>query len=865
MPKLLKTPFAVDAAEGFRTDIQESTGAAPNSATYQVGFPPVTMQSIASNGMPPKGSDLNGVLYDITDNLVFLTQGGGYGFDSAYATSIGGYPLNARLRLTNGDIVKSTIDGNTNDPNVDMTGWKRIENNGTLFLHADEIGLTKWSEFKKPPYTSQEYEQAYNNGVRLTTAIKAAHDAGYSDVVLERDNYPFCYANPTGGTFSSNREGAIKLRDLMRGIKIDLNWSNLFVIFDSVNRSPYDKSTTLQPYQLFGAIFDSQDSRNIKVVNGLIRGDQFNRSWVQGEDKTEQTYGAFILPNTVDIDFSKCTFYGFRGDGIGGAGRGKTIATLSTWYKGGIDLTTGVNITQTGAYNTGMLTLNRSLIIDDSIQVSGTGMLTSIYFRNINLRAFFYKANGTFIGSEIFKETDFLRLPVDCEKLNIVAYDDERTTDTVDYGLYALVVTGSSDGIRVTDCVFTQNHRGGISNNAGRGYIERCQFYDIGYQKYNFPDYGDPTRFGIDYENVYMNSLTVKDSYFRNIPQGVLGGVQNLRVEGSVFENILIGGTLAYGVNIALFKGNTYRNVGRAFGYQNSGMYLKKTIVAHDNILENCGAMIDVAAYPLVNFELRNNTFNSCNLIAKGNGKNLIVEGNTFRNPIESVNFNSSVDVQGAFINSNNTVITDLINTNYNYFAMYSAIGYGNTVISDRDNITRFREPLENISVDLRGVTLTSSLAAKRYQHRLTNKSKGWVNHVDILKHINCKFDKVQLEFYGLDGQNFYNTAIVFEDVIFKNTSRIVLTKREGAGYTTSTTDILVKNCTIDLTGAAQFIVSTYAQLGACTIKFINCDFIADTPVSLALIQGQTTNITSQAIGCRFINVTNTDSLTSTS
>lgn len=137
MPKLLKTPFAIDAAEGFRTDIQESTGAAPNSATYQVGFPPVTMQSIASNGMPPKGSDLNGVLYDITDNLVFLTQGGGYGFDSAYATSIGGYPLNARLRLTNGDIVKSTIDGNVNDPNVNMTGWVKTNSAGQIF---DESG-----------------------------------------------------------------------------------------------------------------------------------------------------------------------------------------------------------------------------------------------------------------------------------------------------------------------------------------------------------------------------------------------------------------------------------------------------------------------------------------------------------------------------------------------------------------------------------------------------------------------------------------------------------------------------------------------------------------------------------------------------
>lgn len=146
MPKLLKTPFAIDAAEGFRTDIQESTGAAPNSATYQVGFPPVTMQSIASNGMPPKGSDLNGVLYDITDNLVFLTQGGGYGFDAAYATSIGGYPLNARLRLTNGDIVKSTVDGNTNDPNVDMTGWV-LDNKALVKLNSQFVSV--WDYFTK--------------------------------------------------------------------------------------------------------------------------------------------------------------------------------------------------------------------------------------------------------------------------------------------------------------------------------------------------------------------------------------------------------------------------------------------------------------------------------------------------------------------------------------------------------------------------------------------------------------------------------------------------------------------------------------------------------------------------------------------
>ena len=33
------------------------------------------------------------------------------------------YKLNQRVVLTNGDIVKSAIDGNANDPNVDMAGW----------------------------------------------------------------------------------------------------------------------------------------------------------------------------------------------------------------------------------------------------------------------------------------------------------------------------------------------------------------------------------------------------------------------------------------------------------------------------------------------------------------------------------------------------------------------------------------------------------------------------------------------------------------------------------------------------------------------------------------------------------------------
>ena len=51
-----------------------------------------------------------------------------------------GYELNSRVMLTNGDIVKSTIDGNVNDPNVDMTGWIKTNSASQIF---DESGLSQ--------------------------------------------------------------------------------------------------------------------------------------------------------------------------------------------------------------------------------------------------------------------------------------------------------------------------------------------------------------------------------------------------------------------------------------------------------------------------------------------------------------------------------------------------------------------------------------------------------------------------------------------------------------------------------------------------------------------------------------------------
>ncbi|WP_373739905.1 hypothetical protein [Jeotgalibaca porci] len=54
------------------------------------------------------------------------------------------YPLNARVMLDNGDIVKSIINGNTNDPNADMMGW--VDANIAAPMVIRDTASTSWAK-----------------------------------------------------------------------------------------------------------------------------------------------------------------------------------------------------------------------------------------------------------------------------------------------------------------------------------------------------------------------------------------------------------------------------------------------------------------------------------------------------------------------------------------------------------------------------------------------------------------------------------------------------------------------------------------------------------------------------------------------
>ena len=123
-PKKQPKPFGVN---GQRVAILPTTPAVDNSASYEQGFPPITMILKSAGGLPPKGQDMNQILYELSALGRWSSTGALNTFDSEFASEISGYPSGAMLISDDGErIFINTTEGNLSDPNSNGTGWKDI-------------------------------------------------------------------------------------------------------------------------------------------------------------------------------------------------------------------------------------------------------------------------------------------------------------------------------------------------------------------------------------------------------------------------------------------------------------------------------------------------------------------------------------------------------------------------------------------------------------------------------------------------------------------------------------------------------------------------------------------------------------------
>jgi len=121
-PLFINIPFS---NSGLKTNtIPNNDDSGVGNASWEQGFPPETMKQIAQGGVPPRGQDMNGILNKVTLILQYLQSGTPFKYNSAFASSIGGYPKGALVLSTDNETIwRNTVDGNATDPDNGGTNW----------------------------------------------------------------------------------------------------------------------------------------------------------------------------------------------------------------------------------------------------------------------------------------------------------------------------------------------------------------------------------------------------------------------------------------------------------------------------------------------------------------------------------------------------------------------------------------------------------------------------------------------------------------------------------------------------------------------------------------------------------------------
>lgn len=135
-------PFAT--GDSSRVEIPVTSSDATR-ASQTLGFPPLTMQPPAVGGVPPQGEDFNGAMNQVARIAWWVLNGGGWPYDSTFATNsnINGYPNGAVLQSADflGQWI-NTVDNNQINPDTVGTNWVPGFQYGTTAITGQTGGTT---------------------------------------------------------------------------------------------------------------------------------------------------------------------------------------------------------------------------------------------------------------------------------------------------------------------------------------------------------------------------------------------------------------------------------------------------------------------------------------------------------------------------------------------------------------------------------------------------------------------------------------------------------------------------------------------------------------------------------------------------
>lgn len=765
---------------------------------------------------------------------------------------------------------------------LDFTKAKTIANKAVKFLTRAELGLTHDAIKKAPPYTDQDHIDAHNHTVNIVNAAKQASLEGYSSVVLERGTYSSTYSNSNSTVTYNTGIAANSIHawfDGLTDITINFNGSEIYSIFDSEVRAYYDKSTVLQPYDLSGAVFGIRNCINTNFIGWKLEGEQKFRKWVLGTDPTkngerfcEQTYGFWLDKNNINIKFDGEGSQ-FRGDVISGNVRGDSIFNLTGsstnldgyWFKGGIDLLTGTENTQVGAYRTKLITLSDKNIKRNAVQLMTTGVMRAAEFREEFLSAIFYDATGKFLWTEKITQAEFIYLPKDTASMRLVAYGDERTDPQVTYGQYLFLATGTSEHTTVKGN-FYQNFRGALSNLTGYTTVD-FTVNDGGILKNQKPTYDDETRYAINFEDIFLSRLKVTGS-ISNCNQGVLCNGRRLICKDLDFKNIYNYAVGAFATFVADISGCSFSNVKNVLDTQKTSARKKNRIVNfyHNTIKDSGCYMNDLVTNNDTMVNITDNHWYHSYIRLNGSGSNLMFDRNTFHSIGGKGIFEGAVHVIGA-LTARDNIVSRLSNI------ATSSIGWAYFNIDaqiSKDNLVVIKQPEQRVLSSyiprkVERLSGTNFLLEFPIDIELLANTGSLIGVPDIREVLNSSFKgnalNIGIRLDSAQLTNFCEIDYTFVKTKFSDLASIVLAINEVSvsGFTHK---ITFEECEFDVTNMDAIIKNPNISLkNPLVVKFIECKFRSKVDKTIPFFTGITTNITATQDRCTYVRVTNSDSV----
>lgn len=133
-PLFIPIRFAMNGAKNVIQKVLQ-VGQDQEDATWNLGWPAITMVPKEDGGLAPKGQDFNGVLYTLSDHAVHRQNGEQILFSQDVVDNYGGYSLGSIIQ-SNDSLrhYRSLINNNTFDPNTTPIagGWEIYAGSGSL-------------------------------------------------------------------------------------------------------------------------------------------------------------------------------------------------------------------------------------------------------------------------------------------------------------------------------------------------------------------------------------------------------------------------------------------------------------------------------------------------------------------------------------------------------------------------------------------------------------------------------------------------------------------------------------------------------------------------------------------------------------